>query len=276
MPKHMPMPLIDKKKAADLRRQVRAFYRRRKRALPFRETRDPYAITVSEIMLQQTQVERVVPKYLAWLRLFPDWEALARADNRTVFAAWSGLGYNRRALYLRDMARAVVDRYDGRLPADPAELRKLPGIGPYTAHAIVAFAFGKRVAAVDTNVRRVIIHLLDLPPDTPLKQIEDIAAELLPRTNVREWHYALMDYARLGMDSKAHRRIKPLSRQSRFEGSLRQIRGEIIRQLTDRASIRIADIARTMQRSEADVRRAADSLARENVVVVTSKTIRLL
>ncbi len=269
------MPLIDKKKAADLRRLVRAFYRRRGRALPFRETRDPYAITVSEIMLQQTQVERVVPKYLAWLRLFPDWPALARADNRAILAAWSGLGYNRRALYLRDMARVVVEEYDGRLPEDPTELRRLPGIGPYTANAIAAFAFGRRVAAVDTNVRRVLIHLLELPPNTPLKQIEEIAAQLLPRTNIREWHYALMDYARLGMDSKAHRRIKPLSRQSKFEGSLRQIRGEIIRQLTERRSIRIAAVAESMQRDQADVRRAAESLARENVVVVTAKTIRL-
>ncbi len=258
-----------------IRKKVLAFYRKSGRRLPFRETRDPYAITVSEIMLQQTQVERVIPKYTAWLKQFPTWKALAGAARRDILAAWSGLGYNRRAIYLHEMAKRVTGDFGGSLPDDPAALRSLPGIGPYTANAIAVFAFGKRVAAVDTNVRKVLIHLLDLPHDTPIKEIERIAEQLLPRSDIRQWHYALMDYARVAMTPDVNRSIKPLSRQSKFEGSLRQIRGEIIRQLTNKKRLRIDQVAKDMNRTLADVRRAAEGLARDGLVVITNKTIRL-
>ena len=260
---------------AAIRRDILAFYRRHKRDLHFRETDDPYAITVSEVMLQQTQVERVVPKYLQWLQRFPDWPALAHAANRDILAAWSGLGYNRRAMYLKAMAQEVCARFGGRLPEEPDQLREFPGIGPYAANAIAAFAFGRRVAAVDTNIRKVIIHKLRLAPDTPLKEIQPIATSLLPRSRVREWHYALMDYARLGLPSEANRRIAPLSRQSRFQGSQRQIRGEIIRRLTTRRQVAIADIADAMERSLDDVRLAAEALMKDGLVTVTARMIKL-
>jgi len=261
---------------AAIRRDIFAFYRRHKRSLPFRETDDPYAITVSEIMLQQTQVERVVPKYLNWLREFRDWPALAHASNRDILAAWSGLGYNRRAMYLKAMAQDVCGRFGGWLPEEPDQLREFPGIGPYAANAIAAFAFGRRVAAVDTNIRKVIIHKLKLAPDTPLKEIQPIATALLPRTRVRQWHYALMDYARLGLPAEASRRIAPLSRQSKFHGSQRQIRGEIIRRLTSARQVAIADIADAMKRSHDDVRLAAESLMRDGLVTVTARLIKLV
>lgn len=269
------LPDIDKKAAAAFRREIRAFYRRHGRALPFRETDDDYAITVSEIMLQQTQVGRVLPRYNAWLRRFPDWEALAEAPSREVLALWSGLGYNRRALYLREMARVVIEQYGGRLPDEPAELKKLPGIGEYTANAIAVFAFGKRVAAVDTNVRKVIIHKLKLPKDTPMAEIRDLAEQLLPRSDIREWHYALMDYARLGLSATESRAIPALSKQSKFEGSRRQIRGEIIRQLTEKRRVRLETVAEVLDRDLAAVREAAEMLATEGLITLGKMTARL-
>jgi A/G-specific adenine glycosylase len=263
------------KQLASFRRRVLAHYRRNGRSLPFRETDDPYAIVVSEIMLQQTQVERVVPKYTSWLAKFPDWSSLAESPLPKVLAEWSGLGYNRRAVFLQRMAQVVIEEYGGVLPSDPVELERFPGIGRYTARAVAAFAFGKRVAAVDTNVRKVIIHLLDLPPDTGLAEVERLAERLLPRNDVRVWHYALMDYARNGMSRSANRRIKPLSRQSKFEGSRRQIRGEIVRRLMGKRQVRLTDIARDMNRNLDTVRRAAEGLAKDGLVVVTEKLVKL-
>jgi len=217
----------------------------------------------------------VVPKYLHWLHRFPNWPALAHASNRDILAAWSGLGYNRRAMYLKSMAQEICDRCGGRLPEEPDQLRKFPGIGPYAANAIAAFAFGRRVAAVDTNIRKVIIHKLELAPDTPLSDIQPIATALLPRSRVRQWHYALMDYARLGLPAEAGRRITPLSRQSKFQGSRRQVRGEIIRRLTTCRQVAIADIADAMKRSHDDIRLAADALMKDGLVIVTARLIKL-
>src|SRR5207342_1107270 len=140
--------------AETMKDAVLAWYSRNGRDLPWRETRDPFAILVSEVMLQQTQVARVVPRYLEWLERWPTVGALAAATPADVILAWSGLGYNRRAVNLHRCAQAVVAR--GGFPPEPAELRKLPGIGPYTAAAVACFAFGAQIAAPDTNALRVL------------------------------------------------------------------------------------------------------------------------
>jgi A/G-specific adenine glycosylase len=159
-----------------LRAAVLAWYARERRDLPWRRTTDPYSILVSEVMLQQTQVARVVPRYLEWIERWPDAGALAAAARAEVLAAWVGLGYNRRALALH-AAAAVVAR-DGW----PADLRSLPGVGPYTAAAVASFAFGAQVAAVDTNVRRVAERLGRGGP-----------AALLPPGRAAEWNQAAME-----------------------------------------------------------------------------------
>ncbi len=136
-----------------------AWYGRQGRDLPWRHTRDPYAILVAEIMLQQTQVERVIPKYHAFLVAFPTFAALAAAPTEAVIRAWSGLGYNQRAVRLQAVARVVVAEHDGRMPATLAGLLALPGIGRYTAGALACFALGQAVATVDTNIRRVLVRV---------------------------------------------------------------------------------------------------------------------
>ncbi len=147
------------------REALLAWYGENARDLPWRHTHDPYAILVSEVMLQQTQVVRVVPRYEEWLARWPTVETLAAATPADVIQAWSGLGYNRRAVNLHRCAQAVVAR--GGFPRQPEELRKLPGIGPYTAAAIACFAFGAQIAAPDTNARRVLERAfpgIDVPP----------------------------------------------------------------------------------------------------------------
>ena len=267
-------PILDKESIARFRRKIWRFYKEHRRDLPFRRTVDPYCITVSEIMLQQTQVDRVVPKYEAWIKRWPDWQSLANASVQQLHQMWSGLGYNRRAVFLGRMARAVVEDHDGRLPDSPELLRKLPGIGPYTSHAILIFAFNAPLVTIDTNIRRVILHEFDLPATLSDGDLHEIARQLLPRGKSRDWHYALMDYSALVLP-KQLKCIPPKTRQTRFEGSLRQIRGEIIRRLTSRRSVTVSEVAEALNRAEQDVFQAAEAMAREGLVTVHRGRIEL-
>ncbi len=256
------------------RRKMLDFYRAHGRTLPFRQTADPYLITVSELMLQQTQVERVLPKYEAWVKRWPNWPSLAKADRRELLTMWSGLGYNRRAIYLGEMARVIMEKYFGVMPTDPDELCKLPGIGPYTSRAILIFAFDKPLITIDTNIRRVLIHELKLPPEINRLHLEQVAKLVLPKGKSRVWHYALMDYSRIALPRRIAR-IPSLSRQSTFQGSLRQIRGEIVRRLTSRPSIRLSTVAKALDRTLDDVRLAATALEKDGLVTVMKDTVKL-
>ncbi len=269
------MITIDKNRVTSFRREIRRFYKTHGRVLPFRQTTDPYRIAISEIMLQQTQVDRVVPKYEAWIAKWPDWQSLASATKQELLAMWSGLGYNRRALYLGEIAKTVVEEHSGELPDDPAELLKLTGIGKYTSRAILIFAYNRPLVTVDTNIRRVILHELGLPVSTSAAEIEQIAEQLLPRRDSRNWHYALMDYSSLALPKRITT-IPPISKQSKFQGSIRQIRGEIIRRLTVRKSVRISTIAKSMERTTEDVKKAASNMTREGLVSLRGSTIHLV
>lgn len=187
----------DASEAANFRRTLAAWYRKNGRHdLPWRLTRDPYAVLVSEVMLQQTQVERVLPYYRAWLARWPDFAALAAVPPSEVIREWRGLGYNRRALNLHRLAVRVVEDCGGVLPDDATELLNLPGVGSYTASALRSFAREERVAVADTNIARVIARAVlgvagqrDIPPG----RIREAAAALLPARNARGHNLALMD-----------------------------------------------------------------------------------
>jgi A/G-specific adenine glycosylase len=175
------------------------WYAREGRAtLPWRQTRDPYAILVSEVMLQQTQVERVIPKYHAFLERFPTLAALAEAPIAEVIRAWAGLGYNRRAVQLQQIAQQAMREYDGALPATIEGLLALSGIGRYTAGAIACFAFGQQVATVDTNIRRTLWRLFRgiepaIWPASANREALALAEWALPNGQAYEWQQALMD-----------------------------------------------------------------------------------
>jgi A/G-specific adenine glycosylase len=171
--------------AAVFRQKLVAWYRRNHRKLPWRETRDPYRVLVSELMLQQTQVSRVLGFYERFLTRFPSIDALAAARPAQVREQWEGLGYYARARNLHALAKEVVSTRDGVMPSSPAELRELPGIGPYTAGAVASFAFEKRAALVDTNVGRVIRRVFS--PRGSSKRIWAIAEAILPSNGTAAW-----------------------------------------------------------------------------------------
>jgi A/G-specific adenine glycosylase len=167
------------------------------RDLPWRRTRDPYAILVAEVMLQQTQVDRVLPYYTRFLDRFPTVQALASAPTADVIRIWSGLGYNRRAVNMQRAAIAVVEGLEGTFPTDPAELKKLPGIGAYTAGAIAAFAHERDVAFLDTNMRRVVSRVIFGSESAPEAEVLEAAAALVPPGQGWTWNQALIEFGAL-------------------------------------------------------------------------------
>ncbi len=201
-----------KDQSAAFGKRLRAWYRRNHRDLPWRKTRDPYRVLISELMLQQTQVSRVLDFYARFLESFPTIQHLADAKPKRVMESWEGLGYYARARNLHKLAKHVTrDGADGTLPSEPAELRKLPGIGAYTAGAVASFAYEKRAALVDTNVARVLSRVFapGLNPKRPrdLKKIWAIAEQTLPRTGATVWtqNQALMELGALVCTARVKR-----------------------------------------------------------------------
>jgi A/G-specific adenine glycosylase len=198
---------------------------------------DPYKILVSEIMLQQTQVQRVMPKYVAFLEAFPNVEVLAAAPLNVVLQLWSGLGYNRRAKFLMRAAQTVVHNFDGIFPQDQKQLVTLPGVGIHTAGAIMAYAYNAPAVFIETNIRTVYIHhFFADQTDIADAAIATIVGETLDRDNAREWYWALMDYGSFLKQSVGNvsRSSKAYVKQSTFAGSNRQLRGAVIRELLDK------------------------------------------
>ncbi|MGH7335812.1 MAG: A/G-specific adenine glycosylase [Candidatus Rokuibacteriota bacterium] len=193
-----PVPRPDLRTIRAFQRRLLAWYAVHGRDLPWRRTREPYRILVSEIMLQQTQVERVLPKYRQFLRRFPTLRSLAAADVSEVRRLWYPLGYNIRPLRLHMIAREALARYGGRLPEDAQGLRRLPGVGRYTAGAMLAFAYGRDTPLLDTNVRRVLTRVfLGARAGRPLRgdrALWDLAGTLVPSGHGYDFNQALMDF----------------------------------------------------------------------------------
>lgn len=252
-----------------------------RQGLPWREPESDgvfsaYKIMVSEIMLQQTQVGRVIPKYEQFLAAFPDITALAQAPLSNVLVAWSGLGYNRRAKFLWQAAQMVVIEFDGVIPKDVAQLQTLPGIGKNTAGAIAAYSYNQPVVFIETNIRTVYIHhfFADHTEAVDDKDLAALVAETIDMEHPREWYWALMDYGTYLKQTvgNLNRHSKSYARQSTFTGSLRQIRGVVIRLLTVEKQT-----AAQLAVSIADDRLQAvlDSLEQENLIQKTDNTYHL-
>lgn len=234
---------------ADIRRfrsLILDHHRTNPRPMPWRETYDPYAILVSEVMLQQTQVERVRAKYAEFMAAFPDCAALAAAPLESLLRVWQGLGYNRRALALQRCARSILELHEGRFPGSVAELEGLPGIGPYTARALAAFAFGQAFPFIETNIRTVFLHFFFHGCEgVGDREIMPLVAATLVKDDPREWYYALMDFgAHLkGLHPNPGRRSRHHVRQSRFEGSNRQLRSRLLREIMHAPGLTAEELA---------------------------------
>jgi A/G-specific adenine glycosylase len=244
-------------------------------------------------MLQQTQAARVEPAFRAFVRRFPTVRALAAADRRDVLAAWSGLGYNRRAVSLHRTARLVVAEHGGRVPADPAALRTFPGVGPYTAAAVASIAGGVPVAALDVNVRRVVERVHGLG-GAPAARVDAAANAWLDRRDPGAWNQALMDIGREHCRAMPRcdgcpletwcvwRRsggsaapASPRRSQSRFEGSTRQVRGRIVAALLERPSAGVAALVAATDRPPDRVEEALAALVADGVVLRRGRSYRL-
>ncbi|QQR53579.1 A/G-specific adenine glycosylase [bacterium] len=215
---------------------VKAFYAKAKREFVWRYVADPYLVVVSEFMLQQTQTARVVEKYNLFIKVLPTFQALAACSNHQLFQLWHGLGYNRRALYLKQFAQWVVEDHNGKLPADPALLQTQKGLGHATASSICAFAFNMPTVFIETNIRTVFLHhFFSQQAEVTDKQIVPLVQQAVDQTAPRSWYYALMDYGvflkkQLPNPSRASAHH---AKQSKFEGSDRQVRGQIVKFLVE-------------------------------------------
>jgi A/G-specific adenine glycosylase len=258
---------------ANFNRTIWRYYKREGRHdLPWRKTKDPYAILVSEIMLQQTQVGRVEEYYKRFLKQFPNFISLASAKTSDVLTAWQGLGYNRRAIFLKQIAKVVVSKFNGKLPNNREALESLPGIGKGTSGSLMAFAFNMPETFIETNIRRVFIHFF-------FKHKSGVTDEELSRyiegsvdhKNAREWYWALMDYGTFLKTSlkieNPNRRSAHYTKQSAFAGSDRELRGKILRAVLSKKKVQSAKLLKELAIPKKRFEKVVNGLCEEAFLV---------
>jgi len=246
------------------------------RDMPWRQTDDPYKIMISELMLQQTQVERVIPKFNECITLYPDVYSLASAPLADVLTLWNGLGYNRRAKFLHDSAVKIVTDFDGHVPSSLETLVSLPGIGPNTAAAILAYGFNQPVGFIETNIRTVYFkHYFEDSHTVTDAQLREVVGQTVDHEHPRQWFWALMDYgAYLKKQGSAQNdKSAHYKKQPPLQGSVREVRGQILRALT-KADMTTKDLRDDVV---ADDRfdGALEALIQENMVTMTHDVLHL-
>ena len=248
-----------------IQQNILSWYSKSWRKLPRRETVDPYAIHISEVMLQQTQVDRVIPYFHKRMKDFPDYISLSKASKTDLLSHRSGLGFNSRVLRLQQCAQEIVTTYKSQVPTTRDGLQKLPWIGPYTSAAIMAFSRNMSVPVIDTNIRRVLIFLFKLPETISAKILETFAETVIPTWKSRDRHNALMDQWALLLTARKTK-IKPLSKQSKFEWSDRQVRWWTMKQLVKQGKIHIKAIEEEFPHKE--VKKIIKELEQEGLIQI--------
>lgn len=269
---------LSSEEIARFREAVYSHYRKHRRRFPWRETTDPYCILVSEVMLQQTGVERVMVHYPPFTSSFPGFSHLAEAPLAGVLSAWKGLGYNRRALNLHKTAGIVTGDYGGLLPAEEKDLLTLPGIGKATAASIRAFAYNKPSVFIETNIRRLFLHwFFPVGEQIPDRKILPLVRATLDRENPRDWYYALMDFgAHLrSVVPDPNRRSAHYHRQAPFRGSDREIRGCIISVLLRSGCVDQSDLPAAVKAEGDRVRAICNRMAAEGLIVKEGERLKL-
>ena len=266
------MKSITEKTIADFQSKIFLWWEENKRELPWRETTNPYYILISEVMLQQTQVNRTIEKYLEFIERFPTIESLAEAERAEVLRYWSGLGYNRRALWLQEAVQQILEQ--GVFPEAQEDLIKLKGIGPYSSRSILIFAFNQDLATIDTNIRRILIAEEFAEETTTEKELYEIASKLVPKGKSRDWHNALMDYGSLVLTT-AKTGIKPTSSQPKYKSSKRFYRGQIVKFLTTKESVTKSELISNCSIPKEISDEILESLTKDGLIVQKKKRYSL-
>ncbi len=250
---------------------VLSFHAKEGRDFSWRRTTDPWAILVSEVMLQQTQTARVEPLFDAWMSRFPLAKNVADAGMAELYEAWKGLGYNSRAMRLRETARICVADYGGLPPSNEKLLLQLPGVGRYTARAVLAFAWNIPSSFLETNIRAALIfHFFDGAEKITDRELESVAETVMVRDDARRWYYALMDYGAWlkKQEPNPARKAAVYAKQSTFQGSVRQARGALLRLLGERGTASLSWIAAESGIEYNRLQLAANGLARDGILTL--------
>lgn len=269
---------ISRSQITAFQKRIWDFYTAQKRDFPWRETKNPYHILVSEVMLQQTQTSRVIEKYNTFISELPTIQNLAQVSIPELLSLWQGLGYNRRALYLQRSAQEICSLTNGIVSQDQKELVKLPGIGPNTAASIIVFSYNIPLVFIETNIRRVFIH--EFFKDQAKiydKQILSLVEKTLDQKNPQEWYYALMDYGSHlpKLVVNPNRKSKHYSKQSKFEGSLRQVRGKILKELLIIKKISRTKLEEKTTTNQQYFTQALEQLIKEGFIEIKNNNICL-
>jgi len=246
------------------------------REMPWRENTAPYFVLVSELMLQQTQVDRVIPKFHQFISSFPTIQALANATLEEVLQQWSGLGYNRRAKFLHSAARKVVENFNGQIPDTFEELVQLPGVGPNTAGAMLAYSFNQPVVFIETNIRTVYFyHFFEGDASVSDKQLREVVEQTIDHEHPREWYWAMMDYGSFLKKQGAGRidQSKHYKKQAPLKGSVREVRGLILKRLTQHDTD--LETLRSLLPQDERFAVALEALKKEELVQQTDDTLHL-
>lgn len=262
----------------EFHKEIWRYYWKYRRNFPWRNTRNPYRILISEIMLQQTQAERVIPKYNEFLKVFPTLSSLAGSPLLKVLRIWKGLGYNRRALYLKKTAQIILEEHNGVIPRKKEELLALPGIGEATAGDILAFAWDIPATVIETNIRSVFIHFFFRhKKKVSDKEIAVMVEKTLPKKRIREWYYALMDYgAYLKEKENPSRKSTHYKKQSQFKGSNRELRSFLLEFILENSPAKETLVKKTFSRYPiAQVKANLDTMGREGLISKAKGLIKI-
>lgn len=262
------------KEVQKFQNEILTYYRTNKRTMPWRDISNPYKIFVSEMMLQQTQVARVKTKYAEFIKKFPTLKSVAQEEKSEILKIWQGLGYNRRALFIKRACEEIISKHKGIFPKDFETLQTLPGIGPSTAGAICAFAYNQPVYFIETNIRAVLLHFFFKNKEKVSdKEVMEVLKKVTPQhTDSRDWYYALYDYGTylkktLGKNkAKLHQKSKHYNKQSKFEGSFRQKRARVLKLKLSNASISDTEILNTLSLTPQELEDVLFSLDRDGLI----------
>jgi A/G-specific adenine glycosylase len=264
---------ISQEKINRFQKKVFSYYRKNRRELPWRNTTDPYKILLSELMLQQTQVNRVILYYEKWIAKWPTIHDLSVVPIAEVLQMWMGLGYNTRAVNLHKAARKIVTEFDNDVIEAMKQYKEIPGVGRYTSQAVQIFSTNADLVTVDTNIRRIFIKEFNLSEKISDKELWLLAERCLPIGKSRVWHNALMDYGALHLTSKKTG-IKPKTQQSRFEGSDRQIRAKILRYLL-KETMSLSELEKTFGIEQMRLKRILGKMVTEKIIVNKNNLFKL-